>query len=538
MRVAIAQLDCVVGDLPGNAARILAAVDEARRGGADLLVTPELSLCGYPPEDLLLRPAFLAACADELERLAARISGPAVLVGFPESTDGVRYNALAVVRDGRIEAVYRKRELPNYTVFDEDRYFEPGTDACVIEVAGVRVGLVICEDIWFPGPAQQARAAGAQIVVVPNGSPYHTRQQALRREVVTARTRETGLPVVYVNRVGGQDELVFDGASFIADAKGGIAQQVPAWRETIALAEFAGATPKAVRGELDARLEPNVYAALTMGVKSYVEKNRFPGVLLGLSGGIDSALTLAIAVDALGPERVRAVMLPSPYTATMSREDAHAMARSLGVRYDEIPIDAVFRTFRETLAAEFSGLPEDATEENIQARIRGTLLMALSNKYGSIVLTTGNKSEMAVGYATLYGDMAGGFGVLKDISKTLVYRLARYRNSLGRVIPERVITRAPSAELRANQVDQDSLPPYDVLDAILEAYVEELQSPAQIVARGYAAEHVAKVVRLIKLNEYKRRQAAVGIRITPRGFGKDWRYPITSAWAEWKSVPA
>jgi NAD+ synthase (glutamine-hydrolysing) len=538
MRIAIAQLDCVVGDLPGNAARILGAVAEAQRGGADLVVTPELSLCGYPPEDLVLRPAFLTACADELARLATQVSGTTVVIGYPEVADGKRHNAAAVVRDGRIAAVYRKCELPNYTVFDEERYFEPGREPCVVDVAGVRVGVVICEDIWFPDPARAARAAGAQVIVVPNGSPYHTRQQALRREMVAARVRETGLPVVYVNRVGGQDELVFDGASFIVDGRGALAQQLPAWRETVALAEFDGATPKVVRGALDERLEPHVYAALTMGVHDYVQKNRFPGVLLGLSGGIDSALTLAVAVDALGRERVRALMLPSRFNAAISLEDARTMAGILGVRYDEIAIDGVFDAFHGALAEEFRGLPEDATEENIQARIRGTLLMALSNKHGAIVLTTGNKSEMAVGYATLYGDMAGGFGVLKDISKTLVYRLAHYRNSLGRVIPERIITRAPSAELRADQTDQDSLPPYDVLDAILEAYVEEDLSPADIVARGLAPEHVAKVVRLIKVNEYKRRQAAIGIRVTPRGFGKDWRYPITSAWAEWKSLSA
>ena len=538
MRIAIAQLDCVVGDLAGNAARILDAVAEARRGGADLVITPELSLCGYPPEDLVLRPAFLAACDQELRRLAEAVSGPVVLIGYPELSDGKRHNAVAALRDGKVAAIYRKCELPNYTVFDEQRYFEPRCEPCVIEVAGVRVGIVICEDIWFPGPARVTRNAGAEIIVVPNGSPYHTRQQALRREVVTARARETGAPVVYVNRTGGQDELVFDGASFIVDAKGELSQQLPAWHETVALAELDGATPKPVRGSLDPRLEPNVYAALTMGVRDYVQKNRFPGVLLGLSGGIDSALTLTIAVDALGRDRVRALMLPSRYNAPMSLEDAKSMAGILGVRYDEIAIDDVFAAFRGALAEEFKGLPDDATEENIQARIRGTLLMALSNKYGSIVLTTGNKSEMAVGYATLYGDMAGGFAVLKDISKTLVYRLARYRNSLGRVIPERIITRPPSAELRANQTDQDNLPPYEVLDAILEAYVEEGVSPAEIVARGIAAEHVAKVVRLIKIAEYKRRQSAVGIRITPRGFGKDWRYPITSAWTEWKSVSA
>ncbi len=538
MRVGIAQLNCVVGDLRGNAERILGAVAEARRGGADLVVTPELSLCGYPPEDLLLRPAFLSACAEELSRLAARISGPVVLVGFPEFVAGKRHNAVAAVRDGRVAAVYRKRELPNYTVFDEQRYFEPGTEACVIDVASVRLGIVICEDIWFPRPAEQARAAGAQLIVVPNGSPYHTRQQALRREVVTARARETGLAVVYVNRFGGQDELVFDGASFVVDAAGALAQQLPAWQEAVALVDFAGAVPKTVRGALDEELESHVYAALCCGVRDYVRKNHFGSVLIGLSGGIDSALTLAIAVDALGRERVRAVMLPSPYNAGISLEDARTMAEIVGVRYDELPIDGVFQAFHAALATEFKGLPENATEENIQARIRGTLLMALSNKHGAIVLTTGNKSEMAVGYATLYGDMAGGFAVLKDISKTLVYRLAHYRNRFGRVIPERVITRPPSAELRPDQTDQDSLPAYAVLDAILEAYVEEDLSPAEIVARGQAPEDVSRVVQLIKTNEYKRRQAAVGIRITPRGFGKDWRYPITSAWAEWKSVSA
>src|SRR5450631_4059898 len=474
MRIAIAQLNQVVGDLPGNAARIVDAMADARRGGAQLLITAELSLCGYPPEDLLLRPAFLASCADELARLASRVDGLTVLVGFPELAPDGRYNAIAVLRDGKVAAIYRKRCLPNYTVFDEQRYFTAGTDPCVVEVGGVRVGVIICEDVWCAGPAAAARDAGAQLVVVPNGSPYHTHQQALRRQVVAARARETGLAIVYVNRTGGQDELVFDGASFIVDAAGAVAQQLPAWHETIAFAEFDGATPKHVRGDLDNRLEPNVYAALTMGVRDYVEKNGFPGVLLGLSGGIDSALTLAVAVDALGRDRVRALMLPSVYNAAISLEDARTMAGMLGVRYDEIPIDSVFQAFRSALSDEFKGLPEDSTEENIQARIRGTLLMALSNKYRSIVLTTGNKSEMAVGYASIYGDMAGGFAVLKDIDKTLVYRLANYRNTLGRVIPERIITRPPSAELRADQTDQDSLPPYDVLDAILEAYVENI----------------------------------------------------------------
>jgi len=538
MQIAIAQLNQVVGDLHANARSILAAVGEGERAGARLVVTPELSLCGYPPEDLLLRPAFLDACALELAALAAAVRQSVVVVGFPEVDAGRCYNALAVLRDGRVAAVYRKQQLPNYTVFDEERYFEAGRDPCIVDVDGLPVGLVICEDCWFPGPARQAKEAGARLLVVANGSPYHTRQQALRREQVGARARETGLPVVYVNRVGGQDELVFDGASFVADAVGAVVQQLPAWHETVALATVADGIPKPVRGSLDADLEPHVYAALVMGVHDYVGKNRFPGVLLGLSGGVDSALTLAVAVDALGRDRVRAVMMPSPYNAPISLEDARAMAGMLGVRYDEIPIEPMMNAFRASLAGDFKGLPADATEENIQARIRGTLLMALSNKFGAIVLTTGNKSEMAVGYATLYGDMAGGFSVLRDISKTLVYRLARYRNRLGRVIPERIITRAPSAELRDNQTDQDSLPPYDVLDAVLEAYVEQDRSPAEIVAMGYLPEHVRKIVRLIKISEYKRRQAAIGIRITPRGFGKDWRYPITSAWADWEGIAA
>ncbi|HYQ99590.1 MAG TPA: NAD+ synthase [Casimicrobiaceae bacterium] len=536
MHIAVAQLDQVIGDLPCNAAAILRAAGEAKRAGARLVVTPELSLPGYPPEDLLLRPAFVDACARELKALAGAVAGTTVLVGFPERAGGKCYNALAVIADGRVARTYRKQYLPNYTVFDEERYFEPGDAPCVIDVDGLACGVIICEDVWYPGPARQAREAGARLLVVANGSPYHTRQQALRRERVGARGRETGLPIVYVNRVGGQDELVFDGASFVTGSGGEVVQQLPAWHEAVALVRIEEGVPKPVRGALDARLEAHVYAALVMGVRDYVRKNRFPGVLLGLSGGVDSALVLAVAVDALGRDAVRAVMLPSPYTRPMSLEDARTMAGTLGVRYDEIPIEPVFGAFLETLAPELRDLPPDATEENIQARIRGTMLMALSNKFGSIVLTTGNKSEMAVGYATLYGDMAGGFAVLKDISKTMVYRLCRYRNALGRVIPERIITRAPSAELRADQLDQDSLPPYDALDGILEAYVEQDRSPAEIVAQGFAPADVAKVVRLIKVSEYKRRQAAVGIRVTPRGFGKDWRYPITSAWTEWNDV--
>jgi len=534
MQIAIAQLNQVLGDLAGNSAAILAALGQAERAGARFVVTPELSLCGYPPEDLVLRPAFLDACARELKALAGGVGKTPVAVGFPERDGGVRYNALALLAEGRVKAVYRKQMLPNYRVFDEERYFEPGNAPCVVDIDGVRVGFIICEDVWFAAPAKQAKEAGAQVIVVPNGSPYHTRQQEARREQVGARARETGLPFVYANRVGGQDELVFDGASFVMSARGEIVQQMPAWHETIALATLDDdGAPRPVRGSLDLRLEYHVYEALVMGVRDYVTKNRFPGVLLGLSGGVDSALVLAVAVDALGRDRVHAVMMPSPYTRSISLEDAREMAQILRVEYSEIAIEPMFAEFRAALAGEFKGMPPDAAEENIQARIRGTLLMALSNKFGSIVLTTGNKSEMAVGYATLYGDMAGGFGVLKDISKTLVYRLCAYRNALGRVIPERIITRAPSAELRPDQVDQDSLPPYDALDGILEAYVEQDKSPAEIVALGFKPEHVRRVVRLIKVSEYKRRQAAVGIRITPRGFGRDWRYPITSAWDEW-----
>ncbi len=538
MKLAIAQLNQAVGDLPANARRILEAAARARAAGASLVITPELSLCGYPPEDLVLRPAFLDACERELAALASQVTEGVLLVGFPERHEGRRHNAMVVIRDGRVAQVYRKQCLPNYTVFDEKRYFTPGDSPCVFDVDGVRFGLVICEDIWFPAPAAMAKAAGAQVLLVANGSPYHTRQQALRREQTIARAGETELPIVYVNRVGGQDELVFDGASFVLGGDGTLAQQVPAWHEAVAIVDFDGARPRHVRGTLDPRLEAHVYDALVLGVRDYVHKNRFPGVLLGLSGGVDSALTLAVAVDALGRDKVRALMLPSPYNASISLEDAREMAGILGVRYDEIPIEPVFRAFLDTLAPEFRDLPPDAAEENIQARIRGTLLMALSNKFGSIVLTTGNKSEMAVGYATLYGDMAGGFAVLKDIPKTLVYRLSNYRNSLGRVIPERIITRPPSAELRPDQTDQDSLPPYDILDGILEAYVEHDASPADIVGRGFPAEAVAKVVRLIKISEYKRRQSAVGIRITARGFGKDWRYPITSSWNDWAELPA
>lgn len=528
MKIAIAQLDLVVGDLAGNARRILEAARAAQAAGARLLVTPELALSGYPPEDLLLRQGFCEACLDTLGGLAREISGITVVVGHPDLVDENRYNAASVLQDGRIVATYHKHKLPNHTVFDEVRYFTPGEAPCVFAVDGVNIGINICADIWETEPARRAREAGAQLLLVLNASPYHMNKQASREQVVAQRARENGLAVVYCNLVGGQDELVFDGASFVTDAAGRLTHRFGFFEETLGFVELEGAVPQTGEIVPEPPLEELVYRALCLGVKDYVEKNGFPGVELGLSGGIDSALTLAIAVDALGAQRVHAVMMPSQFTADMSLEDAREMAHTLKVRYSEIPIKPIYDTFLNSLADEFRDLPFDTTEENIQARIRGTLLMALSNKYGTIVLTTGNKSELAVGYATLYGDMAGGFAVLKDIPKTLVYRLAHYRNGLSPVIPQRVITRAPSAELRANQTDQDSLPPYDVLDGIMEAYVERDLCPEDIVALGYRREDVERVVTLIDRNEYKRRQAPVGVRVTPRGFGKDRRYPITN----------
>jgi NAD+ synthetase len=548
MKIAIAQLNCTLGDIPGNVARILAAAMRAREAGAELLLTPELSICGYPPEDLLLREDFVAACETAVQEIATRLEGISAVVGHPWRQDGRLHNAASVLAGGRVLATYAKRDLPNYTVFDEERYFEPGVDPCVVELAGVRFGINICEDVWGrAGPAaarasadvasdvagqadapRAARAAGAQVLLVLNASPYHLEKHATRHEIVAARARETGMPVVFCNLAGGQDELVFDGASFVVDGDGRLIHQLPAFEEALQVVELGagGVVPGALAPPLT--VEAQVYRALCLGVRDYVGKNGFPGALLGLSGGIDSAITLCVAVDALGPDRVRAVMMPSRYTAQMSLDDAERLAANLGVRYSVLPIAGPYEAFSAVLAPEFAGRDADTTEENLQSRIRGTLLMALSNKFGAIVLTTGNKSEMATGYATLYGDMAGGFAVLKDISKTLVYRLSRYRNTLSPVIPERIITRPPSAELKPDQTDQDSLPPYDVLDTIMELYVERDLAPEAIIAQGFAPADVEKVVRLLTLSEYKRRQAPVGVRITPRGFGKDWRYPITN----------
>jgi NAD+ synthetase len=531
--VALAQINCTVGDLHGNAARILDYAGRARDRGADLVLTPELSLCGYPPEDLLLREGFYRDCRSELDSLAAKITGVTAVVGFPElAGNGKRYNAAAVIRDGRVVAVARKHDLPNYEVFDEKRYFSAWDEPCILELKGVRFGLTICEDVWWPEAPAMAKAAGAEVILSINASPYHKRKQSGRHKVFCEWIRTSGLPMVYVNLVGGQDELVFDGASCVLDREGTVVQQAPYFEESLELAVFEGARPVPGPVSKELPLEAEVYAALVTGTRDYLRKNGFPGALLGLSGGVDSALTLAIACDALGAEKVRAVMMPTQYTAQMSLDDAKEMARRLGVRYDVIPIKPVFDSFLSTLQKEFTGRAPDLTEENLQARIRGTLLMALSNKFGSIVLTTGNKSEMAVGYSTLYGDMAGGYAVIKDLAKTLVWDVTRYRNTVSQIIPENIITRAPSAELRDNQTDQDSLPPYPVLDAIMESYMELNRSPAEIVAQGFDAALVSRVVGMIKKSEYKRRQAPPGVRITFRGFGKDWRYPITSKYRE------
>ena len=528
MKLAIAQINCIVGDLAGNAAKILDYSRRAKESGATLLMTPELALTGYPPEDLLLREDFYRATDAALQLLAVSAPDITLVVGHPAQQDGDHFNAASVIRNGKIVATYHKQKLPNYSVFDEVRYFEPGYTPLVFEHEGVQIGVVICADVWEQEPAIRARQAGAQVLLALNASPYHLEKQLTRYEVLRERVRETGLPIVYANLVGGQDELVFDGASFVLNAQGLLMYQMAAFEEAMGLVDFDGAEPRPGEVVPEDSLEAAVYKALCLGVHDYIGKNGFPGVVLGLSGGIDSALTMAIAVDALGAERVRAVMMPSRFTADISQNDAAQMAENLGVHYTELPIENLFETFLESLAGEFEGLPFDLAEENLQARIRGTLLMALSNKFGSIVLTTGNKSEMGVGYSTLYGDMAGGFSVLKDVPKTMVYRLAHYRNSIAPIIPSRIITRAPSAELRHDQTDQDSLPPYEILDGIMEAYVEYDKSPAEIAAMGFRSDDIRRVVTLIDRNEYKRRQAPVGVRITHRGFGKDRRYPITS----------
>jgi len=535
VKVAIAQINSTVGDFVANRAKIAEFTRRAASQGADVVLTPELSLAGYPPEDLLLRQSFYAKSAEQLNALAsdiADLTNVHVVVGHPVLQHGKRYNAASVIVNGKLLGTYHKHDLPNDTVFDEKRYFSSSDEPFVFDVKGTRFGINICEDTWSTHAPMRAKEAGAQVLLVPNGSPFHMKKQHLRYEVMRANVSSLGLPLVYANLVGGQDELIFDGNSFAMDGMGTVCAQLQHCEEDLQIVEFDGAQPKAGVMAAELPIEAQVYKTLVLGVRDYIGKNGFPSVIIGLSGGVDSALTLAVAVDALGADKVRAVMMPSPYTAEISWLDSRDMVKRVGVRYDEIPIVDCFAAFRSTLAKEFSGLPEDTTEENIQARIRGTILMALSNKYGSIVLTTGNKSEMAVGYCTLYGDMAGGFAVIKDIAKTLVYRLCDYRNTLSDVIPTRILTRAPSAELRPDQTDQDSLPPYEVLDAIMQMYMEENRSIAEIIAAGYRSEDVERVTRLIKINEYKRRQAPIGIRVTHRAFGRDWRYPITSKFRE------
>ena len=552
LKICVAQLNFVVGDLPGNSQKIIAAARAAYAEGARLMLTPELSICGYAAEDLFLRPSFIAACDDAVKAVTRELAGLSeltVVLGHPSGGDTRtrsvavqnRHNAASVLREGAVVATYAKRELPNYQVFDERRYFTPGQDVCVFEAGAagdrMKVGLLICEDAWFEQPARQTRDAGAELLAVINASPFHVGKGLEREQMMRERVLATGLPLVYAHLVGGQDEVVFEGHSFALGADGAIAGRAPSFVEDRFMIEAKRELMSVdLRGELVPQRsdEADLWDALVLGVRDYIGKNGFPSVILGLSGGIDSALVLALAVDALGRDRVRSVMMPSPYTADISWIDARDMAQRLGVRYDEISIVPEFEAFKASLAGEFAGLAEDATEENIQARIRGTLLMALSNKFGSIVLTTGNKSEMATGYCTLYGDMAGGFAVIKDLAKTTVFRLARWRNandpyrSGGEPIPLRIITRPPSAELRPDQKDQDSLPDYEVLDAIVERYMENDQGIEEIIAAGFARADVEKVTRLIKINEYKRRQAPVGIRVTHRSFGKDWRYPITN----------
>ena len=534
-KLAIVQFNPTVGDVVGNAGRIIDFATEAsKRGEASAIVFTELALTGYPPEDLLLRSDFLDLVMRELDRIMAAVPGITVVLGYPERAHRVCYNSVAILRGGERLANYRKQVLPNYGVFDEKRYFEAGDRPCVFDLDGVPVGISLCEDIWSPQPCLRLKAEGAQLILNLNASPFHAGKIAQREAVLRQRVEETGLPIVYVNQVGGQDELVFDGASFVMNAQGQISQRLPEFEElsaTVGLAVEPKPSPiKAPFAHPLSRLA-SIYRAIVLGIRDYVHKHGFQGAVLGLSGGVDSALTLVMAVDALGPDAVQAVLMPSEYTADMSNQDAIAEARVLGVGYDIIPIEPAFSAFKTMLAPVFAGAETDVTEENIQARCRGVLLMAISNKKRRILLTTGNKSEMSVGYATLYGDMAGGFAPIKDVPKMLVYELCRYRNSLSPVIPERVLTRPPSAELAPDQKDQDSLPPYPVLDDILERYVEKDQSMEDIIAAGYPADTVLRVLRLVEQNEYKRRQAPPGVKITSRAFGRDRRYPITSGFS-------
>jgi NAD+ synthase (glutamine-hydrolysing) len=530
--VAIAQLHLFVGDIEGNRDRILKAAEYARNElRADVVVFPELSISGYPPEDLLLRPDFLAKSREALDELAEQSQGICLVVGFPEVADKRLFNSAAILKSGQIQAVYRKCQLPNYGVFDEKRYFSPGSGPCLFQVRSVKLAVTLCEDVWTEGAVESASAEGAQLILNLNASPFHAGKIAQREAVLRARIQAAAVPIIYVNQVGGQDELIFDGASFAMDARGEVFYRAPEFEESTELVEFQidnSLTPVPGRSAATYAEVVSEYKALVLGIRDYVRKNGFHGAVLGLSGGIDSAVTLALAVDALGSDQVEVVLMPSRYTASMSNEDAIEEAGLLGVQHHVIPIEPAVKAFAAMLEEIFRGYPQDTTEENIQARCRGVVLMAISNKKKKLLLTTGNKSEMSVGYATLYGDMAGGFAPLKDVSKMLVYRLAVYRNSISNVIPRRVIERPPTAELAPNQVDEDSLPPYPVLDAILVRYVEQDRSIEEIIAEGFDGSDVRRVVGLVNNNEYKRRQAPPGVRITPRAFGRDRRYPMTS----------
>jgi NAD+ synthase (glutamine-hydrolysing) len=533
LRVVMAQQNYLVGDIHANARQILTACERARDAmAADVIVFPELALTGYPPEDLLLRPHFIEHAEAAVESLRQDITGITAVIGYPLQQQDELYNVAGVFQEGAI-TTYRKQHLPNYSVFDEQRYFTPGDEPCIVHINGIPTGITVCEDIWEPGPAHQAAAAGARLLININASPFHAGKCAEREQRVAQHAQQAGLPVVYVNLVGGQDELVFDGSSFVVSREGEVTQRAPACEAGLYPVDFQvddDITP--LPGE-SAHPQPDaaaIYQVLVLGVRDYINKNHFDGAVLGLSGGVDSALTLALAVDAIGAERVEAVMMPSRYTADMSMEDARAEAEALAVAYHEIPIEAPFSSFLEVLEETFTGLAPDTTEENLQARCRGVILMAISNKKRKILLTTGNKSEMSVGYATLYGDMAGGFAPIKDVPKLLVYRLCEYRNSLGRVIPQRVLERPPSAELAPDQKDEDSLPPYEVLDPLLERYIERDESVEQIIAAGFDAAVVKRIARLVLCNEYKRRQAPPGVKITQRSFGRDRRYPMTSGY--------
>lgn len=541
--VVMAQINPLVGDIDGNTQRIVESVLRAQdQFQADIVIFPELTLCGYPPEDLLLRSSMSLRIENALTQLQSQSFSAAIVLGYPKTIGGQQYNMAGVLENGQWVAEYAKQYLPNYQVFDEKRYFTSGKSPCVFTLKGIPTALTICEDIWHDAPVLQAQEAGARFMLNLNASPFHREKQKQRHELVSERARQGNMPIVYVNQVGGQDELVFDGASFAVDANGQCAAQAPLYKEGLYPVTWhwdqslddPTLTPVKNRDCSAAFLEPDsldvIYQALVLGLKDYVRKNRFKGVVLGLSGGIDSALTLAIAVDALGAENVQAVMMPFRYTSQLSQDDAATQAQGLGVNYSSLSIESMYTAFMDSLENEFAGLSVDLTEQNLQARCRGVLLMAISNKKGCLVLTTGNKSELAVGYSTLYGDMAGGFDVLKDVPKTLVFDLARYCNRQQEIIPVSVIERPPSAELAPDQKDEDNLPPYDILDQILERYVDADQSAENIIAAGFDEEIVHRVIRLVDINEYKRRQAPVGVRISEKGFGRDRRYPITNGW--------